>query len=514
MSPERRDMLLMLVFATCLAVGALAADPLQKIPFPPWMYIPVFLLFAVSADARKREFPNDPLLALFPLGFAGFFTIFCLLTHMPVKLWAFIIPNRFPLGLIALWAGLVPILLHPVVEHRFYEGLWRLVQDLGRRGYWTRKIWITLPIVLLTLWLVRSQNLSPDGYDWLVHSIHPRHWIRYLREPLGTLVFRCATIIGIWIGSWPAMISIALTTYLCGFATVAILWPTLGHVTPEKSERFLWLLAILASGGFTQLFIGNIEIYAVLMVAFTAFLYCAFGYLRGVKSPTIVAFSFAVLFVTHLSAGWWIPAFLLLPYLCWKHGNEGERRWRRDTGLLAILSMGCVLLFVFWLLQHGYGGDTHAMWEHFWGPQVMQVGSDGAMFRTASEIVSANVILTMWNEYFHLSPIMCGLALYYICRPFRPAAERETLFVGLLAGLYLIYSIVWRPDRKFPQDWDLFSGLTLPAVLFLLLCFRSKIEDPAKRLFLIRPFVTFSGSLAILQVLYNNLRVSSWPLPN
>ncbi len=511
---DRRDFILMSVFAASAAVGALVAGPMQNMPLPAWMFIPVLLLFAIAGDARKREYPDRPFLALFPVVFAGILTIFCLLTQMPVKLWAFIIPNRFPLAIIALWAVSVPILLHPVAERGFYGSLWKAARALGRRGYWTTKVWITIPIILLFLWLFHSQNLSPDGYDWLVHSIHPRHWIRYLREPLGTLVFRGATLIGIWIGAWPPLASIALTTYLCGFATVAILWPTLGYLAPEKDERLLWLLALLSSGGFTQLFIGNIEIYAVLMVAFAGFLYFGIAYLHSTRSAAAVGISFAVLFATHLSAGWWIPAFLLLPYLRYRIQAKRTDLWIRDTASIVGIFAICIVSFALWMLWYGYGGDAQAMWEHFWGPQVMQVGADGAMFRTASEIASPNTILTMVNEYFHLSPILCGLVLYFVCRPFRPRIGSNEIFLGLLAGFYFVYSIVWRPDRKFPQDWDIFSGLTLPALFFLLLCFRRRMEDKATWLFLVRPLITFSGSLAILHVLYNNLRVSSWPLPN
>jgi hypothetical protein len=155
------------------------------------------------------------------------------------------------------------------------------------------------------------------------------------------------------------------------------------------------------------------------------------------------------------------------------------------------------------------------MWEHFWGPQVMQVGADGAMFRTASEIVSFRVVLAMVNEYFYLSPVGCGILLFLACRPFMPSLVRETAFVAMLGGFYLIYSIVWRPDRKFPQDWDIFSGLTVPALLFLLLCLRERVTDAENRFQIIWPLVTFSGSLAILQALYNHfLRISSWPLPS
>ncbi|MFH1738470.1 MAG: hypothetical protein ABIH23_05635 [bacterium] len=511
----RRDGLLLLLLSGCVLLGAVAAGPAEFTPLPAWLYIPILLLFAVSADARKRANPANPLVAYFPVLFAGVLTVFCLLTQMPVLLWAFIIPNRFPLLARAAWAVLVPVLLHPAVETMFYDTLWKGVCELGRRGYWTTKIWITIPVLLLFLWPFHSQNLSPDGYDWLVHSIHPGHWIRYLREPFGTMTFRGVTLMGIWVGGLAPMLSIGLTTYLCGFASVALLWGCLGRVCEEKEERFLWLLAALASCGFTQLFIGNIEIYAILMVAFTLFLLTALRYLDDAGEPIWVGFAFAILFVTHLSAGWWIPAFLLLPVIRNRGMNTRKRNGLNDTIDLAESSALPVLLFVLWLLWYGYGADPDRMWDHFWGPQVMQVGADGAMFRTVSEMVSSPIILTMVNEYFYLSPIVCGLLLFMVCRLCLPRLNRDVSFFGLLAGPYLLYSVVWRPDRKFPLDWDIFSGLTVPALLFLLVCLRQAIEDGETRARIIRPLVTFSASLAILQTLYNHfLRISSWPLPN
>lgn len=514
-SLKHRDLLLFLVLGGCVAVGALIAGPTEFEQLPPWLYVPVLLLFAISADARARQNPSDPLLALFPVLFAGALTLFCLLTQMPVILWAFIMPNRFPVGLKAFWAVLVPVLLHPQVEQAMYDGLWKAVSQLGRRGYWTYKAWITIPVVLLFLWPFYSQNLSPDGYDWLKHSIQPGDWIRYLREPFGTMIFRWATIVGMRIGGWDAIISIGLTTYLCGIVTVVLLWQCLGHLCSEEKERFLWLLTALASCGFTQLFIGNIEIYAVLMVAFTLFLFVALRYLHGVCRPVWVGLTFALLFVTHLSAGWWIPAFLLLPWIRRFKLGGSARSVLNETAVLAVSSAVPVMLFVLWLLWYGYGGDPAAMWDHFWGPEVMLVGADGAMFRTASEILSRRFLLTMLNEYFYLSPVACSLLLFLVCRPFRPSLDRETMLIALLAGPCFVYSIVWRPDRKFPQDWDIFSGLTVPALLFLLLCLRQRVTDTEERFRIIRPLVTFSGTLVILQVLYNHfLRISSWPIPS
>jgi hypothetical protein len=117
--------------------------------------------------------------------------------------------------------------------------------------------------------------------------------------------------------------------------------------------------------------------------------------------------------------------------------------------------------------------------------------------------------------YFYLSPVACGMALFLLWSRRLPAWNWKTAFLASLFLPYFVYSIVWRPDRKFPGDWDIFSGVTVPALLFLCYWLECCVSDRDKRLAVLRPLISFSGSLAILQALYNHfLRITEWPLPS
>ena len=511
---NRRDFILCACFSVCVLAGVLFAGPLAFIPLPPWLYLPLFLLYAVSLDARRQTCPDSPGVALLPAVYVSFFTLLCLLNQLPVELWAYTIPNSFPLAVKAGWAVLLGLLLHPEVERRFFEALHRAVRFLETRGYFGRKLWITIPAILLFLWPVHSLNLSPDGYDWLLHSVYPGHWVRYLREPLGVIFFRGSTLLGTWLFKSSSMVSIGVLNYLSGVIAVLFLCFSLRRLQDEKEERFLWLLAILSSCGFTQLFLGNIEIYALLTASFTVFLWVALRYIVVGGSPAWPGLAFAFLLLMHLSATWWIPSFCALPFVrAWRTGRNVPSPW--DFLVLGLSAFLPVAIFIVWLMYYGFGGDPGAMWDHFWGVEVMRVGTDAAMFRTVSEIFSWSMLNVVFNMYFYLSPVACGMALFLLWSRRFPAWNWKTAFLASLFLPYFVYSIVWRPDRKFPGDWDIFSGVTVPALLFLCYWLECCVSDRDKRLAVLRPLISFSGSLAILQALYNHfLRITEWPLPS
>ncbi|HQP98184.1 MAG TPA: hypothetical protein PLY86_07010 [bacterium] len=510
---NRRDFILCACFSVCVVAGVLFAGPVAFMPLPSWLYLPLFLLYAVSLDARRQARPDFPGIALFPALFVSFFTLFCLLNQLPVELWAFTIPNSFPLAVKAGWAVLVGLLLHPDIERRFFDALRYTVHFLEIRGYFGKKAWVTVVGALLFLWPFHSLNVSPDGYDWLLHSAYPDRWVNYLREPLSVLSYRGVALLGAWLVKSSPMVSIAVLDYLCGVVAVSFLCFSINRLQEEKEERLLWLFAILSSCGFTQIFLGNIEVYALLTASFTLFLWTALRYRINGKSPVWVGLAFALMFLTHLSAAWWIPVFCSLPFLRSRKA-DGQIFLSRDFLVLGLSSFLPVSVFTVWLMYYGFGGDPGAMWDHFWGVQVMRVGTDAAMFRTASEIFSWSMANVLFNMYFYLSPVACGLVLFLLWNHRLPHWNRRTAFLALLFIPYFIYGIAWRPDKKFPSDWDIFSGMTAPTLLFLLYWLECCVADRENRLAILRPLIVFSGSLAILQALYNHfLRITEWPFP-
>jgi hypothetical protein len=175
----------------------------------------------------------------------------------------------------------------------------------------------------------------------------------------------------------------------------------------------------------------------------------------------------------------------------------------------------CLFTAGFWtfVLLYGYNGDFMALWNHFWSDQVMNVGSDAAMFRQASDFISFDYYLTMFNEYFYLGPCAAILFCIVLCGQCRKGSWTPFLvWTILLAGFYSIYTVVWHPDRAFPADWDIFSGLTIPLLLVFWQIIPKRATPISAICYIGYQSIVFSGLYLLLQLIRNHIKISEWPL--
>lgn len=509
-----------------LAFGGFAqSGQTPPLIYPCWLILGAITLFR-QQEARPEYRSN---LIFVPSGCITLLLGFCLINEMTRDYWAFTAPRHFPVAFRIVWYQAVLLLIHPYVYSPVYRGLQQGVRQLSKRGYFRNKLWIVLVISALVLWFFRSQNISPDGYDWLKHSVVPKHWTRYLREPLGIFTYRMVIWLGMKLFHFTPYITLTLITIASGLISTILVYKVIHYAVPP---RFLGLSLALMIGscGYTQIFVGNIEIYALLHVWLIVFLYVVVRFLKNQLSIYSVGVVFGLLFCTHLSAGWWIPVFVSIPFLKWAiaHANEAQRghessssqtsqvygakRAGFDTAKMVAACLSVCLLFGTFVLFYGYDGDATAMWNHFWGDEVMLVGADYAMFRPMGHYFSFDYYLTMVNEYFYLMTggVVLGvvwIAGYRATAPFTPFQY----WMLAMAICYGVYSLTWHPDRPFPADWDIFSAVTIPVMLLLSMTIsRLRISEKAVEYILYQTSV-FSVAYLIFQVLRNHLKVTDWP---
>jgi hypothetical protein len=131
-------------------------------------------------------------------------------------------------------------------------------------------------LLLCLVWLTRSTVISPDGYDWLKHSLKEGTWINYLREPLGMLIFRITVFFGntLLIGTlhqyFPADLFMWNDNHLAALACAQVFSTSGFHSSPVHPCAEQHRIYID--------FLGNIEIYALLHLFFV--LFC--GLLSGI----------------------------------------------------------------------------------------------------------------------------------------------------------------------------------------------------------------------------------------
>ncbi len=512
----------------CLAVQLCALIPsgfLQKGATLPLVYPCWLILAALTLHRQSESFAQyQSRLIYIPSILISILCGFCMINEMTRDFWAFALPRYNPVVVRIVWYQSCLLLIHPQIYPIIINGWNNAYNFLLERGYFGGKVWLTCAVVGVLMWLLRNQNLSPDGFDWLKHSLINKNWVNYLREPLGTFIFRLNVLFGIKAFHLAPYVSITLLTIICGFAATWLMIRVIEFAI-DKPYRGLALASLISCCGYTQVFTGNVEIYALLQTGLALFLYSVIRYLRQEWPSWSVGIIFGGLFCLHLSAGWWLPAFLMLPLIKYLHVKETDstnfytnianittKNLLGDASTM--LAAFCIFTAAFWafVLFYGYHGDFMALWNHFWSDQVMNVGSDAAMFRQASDFISFDYYLTMLNEYFYLGPCAAILICIVFSGQCIKCSWTPFLFwTILLAGFYFIYTVLWHPDRAFPADWDIFSGLTIPILLVFWQIIPKRATPKTAICYTGYQSIVFSGLYLLLQLLRNHIKISEWP---
>lgn len=242
-----------------------------------------------------------------------------------------------------------------------------------------------------------------------------------------------------------------------------------------------------------------------------AYLWAVLRYWEGELKVWPSAIVFGVLFCVHLSVAWFIPAFLMVPLVRAKQDrNVSVLKEVLCQFVVAGLVIGVFFQFV---AMYAYGGSWVKMWEFFNSIQVMRVGADAAMFHPWEVALSWQYYETLLNVYPYLiiSAVVLLPAVVMGFKEQRDVDAKEA-WVALLAGGYLIYSLLWNPDRPYPSDWDIFSGLSIPLMLWVSLRVEKlKIEEAVKHVILYQ-VVVFSWMYTGWIIVHNHLDGLAQPL--
>lgn len=505
----------LLVHAGLLAFQLLALIPggLLQSGFTPPLIYPCWMILASINLYRQSELLESYQTRLIFIPSVLSFLLYgvCLVNEQTRDLWAFAQPRHFPAIVRIAWYQTGLLLVHPMVYTKVWGGLSAFSRILRERGFYGRKVWVIAAIAGMVLWLLHCQNISPDGFDWLKHSPTPKNWTRYLREPLGTFTFSIFVRSCRFLFNWEAYISISVLTILCGVAATLILRPVFRYAVPEPFAAPA-LMLLVSSYGYTQIFAGNIEIYALLHLGLSVYLYSVIRYLKGEWPVWKTGFIFGMLFCTHLSVGWWLPAFFAVPFLKRAADGAGLNPVKEIARMVAASCLFAVPFAIFvWL--YGYGGDWAALCRHFWGDEVMYTGTDRAMFRKLEAVLTFNVYRDFINEYSCMA--IGGMMVLLAALASRQGIKTWTPFcywTALMTGMYLIYSVIWNPDRQFPADWDLFSGLTIPAILLITQWFSRLSMRRETKLYIYYQAIVFSALYLLIQLTRNHIAAVEWPM--
>jgi hypothetical protein len=216
---------------------------------------------------------------------------------------------------------------------------------------------------------------------------------------------------------------------------------------------------LVASGGFMQLFFGEIEIYTLVNTILLIYIYCAYRFLDGRTRLVSPAIAMAIAMSFHLLAGWLLPSLLVLGGYSLKTRPVREF-WIAVGAFFATLIVVVVLVKVLYGLPFSdlyYG--THALGHG---------GTDeGHFFGTSSDYY-----VEIFNLVFLLFPGIPVLLALLLLR--RVRWEPFNVFLGVMGACTLIFVLSWRALLGVYNDWNLFAVVGLVLSVF---CWRVCLQD-------------------------------------
>jgi hypothetical protein len=293
---------------------------------------------------------------------------------------------------------------------------------------------------------LRSNFLNPDSIDltWKLprdvalkgaHVTHDEMWELYLHSRFWHYTHRFA--------GWSVTLSYQVLSSLAGGLFVLLLLLYARLLVPRGAFA---LVALVASGGFMQLFFGDPENYTLTAVLVLAYLYASAGHLQGRCSVVWPSVLLALAITFHLLAGW------LLPSLAYLHLLQLRKR---NYGAVTIAAAAFLSILVLTLLFFHFQGLP--LRNLYWESHAFGHGGDIlAMLAEPKPLY----YLGLLNLLFLLAPA-AWLALPLLALR-RIALEPQNIHLLLASAFMLIYMFGWKATLGVYSDWNLFANAAIP----------------------------------------------------
>jgi len=248
----------------------------------------------------------------------------------------------------------------------------------------------------------------------------------------------------------------ALWSSFFGAVFVFVLASTARILTAGRRLPFVLLVM---SGGFMQLFFGDLEDYAAVNSILLAFYASAALYLRGRWTLLAPAVLLALAASFHLLSGWLLPAALFLGWTALKRRRAGELAAATILGLFVIVST------VVYMDSQGYYMiqflNSHSLEQTV---NFLHVTPDRAYWGQ------------VFNLLFLLFPAWGLLGLLAITGRIGTGPVDRLLSISTLSLLSM--AVLWHAGLGPYCDWNLYAAAAVPASL---LCWRSLLDAGVPR---------------------------------
>jgi hypothetical protein len=387
--------------------------------------------------------------ALFGFSQFGCFSVPCALIAISVPIAVFIVSR----------------VIAPVSKERLYAHIASTFDSS-----WFRILFsLSLVIVFFAL---RSHFINYDGRmfaekfarDVPLHGAHVTHdemWELYLHSRFWFYTNR--------IFGWNVELSYQVLSSVAGGAFILLL---LYYCSVMFPERPVLAFAVCVSGGYMQIFFGDVENYTLTATWIMAYFLASAFYIKGRISVIIPSVILATALTFHLLAGFLIPSMLVLYRIAWK---RDERR-----PVLAAVGMFCGIVGLTLLFFHLNGLPIRDLWYH------SHAFGHGGHIRPRLVDPSPGYYFAIFNLLFLLAPAWILLIPQLIFGRVRLDDLNIHLIVAaVFTGIFLV---AWKATLGVYSDWNLFAVVALP-VTFLVLRNLLSTECLSGRRWLIYIFV-------------------------
>lgn len=272
------------------------------------------------------------------------------------------------------------------------------------------------------------------------HVTHDEMWELYLHSRFWLLTNRMF--------GWSVELSYQVLSSLAGGAFILMLLYFCSVVFPRRP---LLAFALCVSGGYMQLFFGDVENYTLTIVWIMGYFLASALYIRGRMSLAVPSVLLAAALTFHLLAGFLVPSLIVLFAVAWRRGDR--RPIAASAGLFCAI-VGLTLLFF-----HTHGLPIRDLWFN-----SHAFGHGGHIGKYITD-PSAGYYFQILNLAFLLAPawiLIIPLLVYG-----RVRLDELNLYLIAAAIFMGIFVLGWKATLGVYSDWNMFAAAALPFTLLV-----------------------------------------------
>jgi hypothetical protein len=323
-------------------------------------------------------------------------------------------------------------------------------------------LFFLIPVFAIVLFFVfRSEFLNPDGWAFLskvprdvpekgAHFGHDEMWESYLHSRF-------------WLYTntyfnWSVKLSYQVLSSLAGGVFFLLLLFYSRLLFPKNSIPFV-LLCI--SGGFMQLFFGDVEHYTLTGAAIFAYFVSSALYLKARQSIVVPSAILSLAMTLHLVAGFFLPSLVFLYVLELKK----KKYIQICYGVSAFLVIFGLTLFFFHTRNFPFQNLFTGTWASKAFGDLKETRAGGINTRMWAIPASKQYYWEQLNLLFLMFP--ANLLVVPLLWFKRVKMDRFNGFLIIAAVVKLLFQFTYRAQLGVYSDWNLYANVAIPLSIFV-----------------------------------------------